>query len=123
MTTMPKQIKGGQGVGIPDVRKPRCPDHQREMQYYPEQGIWRCPEQRCTKVGVPKDDSGGTHKRQVLGTGKLTLVIQDGKLWIRSENNVMLDIDSVMTNFVPYNGLGVAIVELSFSERIELQSQ
>lgn len=94
-------------------RKPRCNsrdhDDAPEMEYDPEDGVWKCPEPGCKTIARPKSDSPvGTIQ---LGKGRLdlrVLFVEPGKkpsILLVADNNIALDITDYveMDNFLKYS--------------------
>lgn len=96
------------------VRKPRCNnrDHDEppEMEFFPEDGVWKCPEPGCKTIARPKGDAVPVGQ-VLLGKGQLDFrVIFDqpgGKpsILLLADNNVALDITPYvdMENFLKYS--------------------
>lgn len=77
---MPKQIKGTKPA-VKDIRKPACPTHQRDMEYEPSIGRWKCPEAACqfTATRKVKDEDAPAPKppvRKLAAPRKSTPVYQ-----------------------------------------------
>lgn len=79
-------------VGLPtSENRPNCPRHGVRMQYNPERAVFFCPEDSCGKLAWPREE---VFDKPVVGTGDVTLVVsrERNKLWLRSENNVMVEL-------------------------------
>lgn len=77
--------------GPQKVEKPTCPDHASEMRYDPVRGVWACTETGCRMFAWPKETDD--RKQPIVGTGKLTLIRDKGKVYIRADNNVLIDLE------------------------------
>jgi hypothetical protein len=94
-------------------RKPRCNsrdhDDAPEMDFHPEDGVWKCPVQDCKTIARPKSDSP-VGKVQ-LGKGRLdlrVLFVEPGEkpsILLVADNNIALDVTDYvdLENFLKYN--------------------
>jgi hypothetical protein len=105
----------------PAVDKPKCPKHKYTMHYSVERGAWACPDPDCKMVAYPDTDT--STGKPILGRGGLQLIIDVGpqgqdtsedtfRLWLRADNNVMLEITDLVQSFDHKSGEEGTWVEL-----------
>lgn len=106
-----KTVKGAHAKT--PMRKPVCKnrdhDDPPEMVFFPEDGLWRCPEDGCGMTARPKDES--PVGQVLLGKGRLDFRVifthpgEKPSIVLLADNNVALDITEFvdMENFLKYS--------------------
>jgi hypothetical protein len=93
------------------INKPKCPIHKAHMSMNPELGMWTCAVKSCKLRAWPKD----TPSKPVTGTGKLSCYRQNDRLYLRSENNVVMDITAYVIKADVEQSMGSTIVHLDMN--------
>lgn len=73
---------------------PKCPMHDVPMNFSTALGMWTCPEEGCKLRAWPKD--GNT--KPVIGQGKVTMVRENGRFYLRADNGVLMEVTNIATN-------------------------
>lgn len=70
---------------------PNCPTHRVPMMFDVQRMVFRCNIEGCKRVAWPKEE---VYEKAVVGTGDLSLVISkdQNKAWLRTANNVMIEL-------------------------------
>jgi hypothetical protein len=128
-----KKVKGASGKKAPS--KPKCPKHERTMDFHTEENLWRCNLPDCGIIFRPKVEHLPGHV--LLGKGEITMKIvvsKGGPLGVQrdpqqivlvSDDNVALDVTSIIreisTEMTAELGMNNMVVTARFHDGLKVQ--